>query len=103
MKSEREKVPSRLPDLSLLGGALLACQAMEHRNVWIDPIFIDKPSQHLRTAIAGVPDKARRIETGLGHYAFDHVAGSFILCLTNGSGWLYIHDNPIVEIDQIVG
>ena len=103
MKSEREKVPSRLPDLSLLGGALLACQAMEHRNVWLDPIFIDKPSQHLRTAIAGVPDKSRKIETGLGHHAFDHVAGSFVLSLTNGSCRFHIHDDPVVEIDQIVG
>ncbi len=103
MKSEREKVPSRLPDLYLLGGASLACQAMEHRNVWLDPIFIDKPSQHLRTAIAGVPDKSRRIEAGLIHGSLDHVAGRFILGLTNGSCRFHIYDDPVVEIDQIVG
>lgn len=69
----------------------------------LDALLMDEPAEHFRATISGIADQARRVEAEPVTAALDHVARGLVFGLADGCGCLHIHDDRVVQIDQIVG
>ena len=64
-------------------GAVAALGFVEHRNVWLDPLLLNQPVEHLSRAVGGVADQLGRGEIEAFERALDHALGRRHLGLAN--------------------
>jgi hypothetical protein len=69
----------------------------------LDPVLLDEPAQHLGRAVGAVAGEPSRIEVEAVDRPFDHALGRPHLGLADGGGRLDVHDDPMVEVDEVVG
>ena len=84
-------------------GTVSALGFVEHRDVWLDPLLIDQPVQHLGRAVGGVANQPGRVEIEAFARALDHPLGRRHLGLADRRRRLDIDDDRVVDIDQVVG
>jgi hypothetical protein len=88
------------------GGREAAVEAfglVKDRDMRLEALLIDQPAQHLARSIGGVGNQrvGMQAEAILG--ADQHFAHGPDLSLAHGRGRLHIHDDGVIQIDQIVG
>jgi hypothetical protein len=83
-------------------GAIIPLRFIEHRDMWRDGLFLDRPVQHRSRPVSGIPDKPLWLETKALFGPFDHGLRCADLGLANGAGCLDINDDTELHVDQIV-
>ena len=71
--------------------------------MWLDAVLIDEPAQHLGRAVGAVAGEPGRIEVETVHRPLDHALGRGHLDLADGGDRLDVHDDAMVEVDEVVG
>ena len=69
----------------------------------LDAVLIDEPAQHLGRAVRAVAGEPGRIEVETVDRPLDHALGRGHLGLADGGGRLDVHDDPMVDVDEVVG
>jgi hypothetical protein len=68
-----------------------------------DAVLIDQPAEHLGRAVGAVSKEAGGIEIEALHRAFYHAFCGQNLGLPDRGGRFDIDDDPIVDVDHVVG
>lgn len=84
-------------------GAVLTRRLVEHGHVRLDAVLIDQPAKHLGRAVGAVTQKAGGIQIEAIHRAFYHAFCSQDLGLSDRGRRFDINDDPVGDIDQVVG
>jgi hypothetical protein len=71
-------------------GPVYAGRLVEHCNVWLDPVLIEQPAEHLGRAIPAVAEESARIEIEPFERALNHALGGQHLRLPDCRGRLGI-------------
>src|SRR5208282_5940639 len=69
----------------------------------LDALLVDEPSEHLGRTVRAVPQEAGGIKIEAIYRAFYHAFCGQDLSLPDRGGRFDINDDPVIDIDQIVG
>ena len=80
--------------------AVRPVRLVDNRNMRLDAVLLDQPSEHRARAIRGVRDQTLGIEPEAIHGPVDHGPGRTGLGGADGPARLHIDDDPMVGVDE---
>ena len=84
-------------------GPVLARGLVDHRDVRLDALLVHQPVQHLGRAVGRVGGEPFGPQIVALVHPLDHGPGGGDLGLAHGRGRLDVHDDGVIEVDQVVG
>jgi hypothetical protein len=83
-------------------GAVLARRFVEHGYMRLNAVLVDQPAEHLGRAVGAIAHEPGGIEAEAIHRALNHALGGQNVGLLDGHGGLYIDDDRMLDIDQVI-
>src|ERR1044072_5189880 len=82
--------------------AIHSSRLVEHGDVRVNPVLVDKPAEHLGRAIAAIAKQATWVQVKALDRPLNHSFCSHNLSLPDGCCRLDIDNDRVLDIDQII-